>query len=79
MPYFGFLTKNTLFGLLFGKNCQKIVAIFEISTLKFACLQNFTKTQKCLNLGTKRPDLGSFGVELEDNLIIFEINTLEFA
>ena len=49
-----FRTKNALFGFFwpkslilqfFGKNCEKPFAIFEISTLKFVCLQNFTKKQ----------------------------------
>ena len=40
-----------------------IFAIFEISTLKFVCLQNFTKKQERLNLGQKIPDLSIFGLE----------------
>ena len=37
------------------------------------------KEQKCLNLGRKMPDLGNFGLEFENNIVIFEINTLEFV
>ena len=40
-----------------------IFVIFEISTLKFVCLQNFTKKQERLNLGQKIPDLSILGLE----------------
>ena len=36
------------------------IVIFEISTVEFVCLQNFAKKQKCLNLGSKMPYLGTF-------------------
>ena len=57
-----FGTKNALLGIFdekcliwvfLGKNFKKNIVIFEISTLKFVYLQNFTKKQKCLNLGSK--------------------------
>ena len=53
MPYLG----------IFGVEFSKTIVIFEISTLKFVLLQNFTKKQKCLNLGPKMPYLGILGVE----------------
>ena len=34
--------------------------------------------KKSLNLGTKMPYLGIFGVEFENNTVIFETNTFEF-
>ena len=67
MPYLAFL----------GKNFKKTIVIFEISTLKFVYLQNFTEKQRCLNLEPKMPDLGIFGLEFENNIVIFEISTLE--
>ena len=53
MPYF----------VIFGPELRKTIVIFEISMLKFVYLQNFTKKQKCLNLGAKMPDLGIFGLD----------------
>ena len=68
MPYMG----------TFGLEFQKPIVIFEISTLKFVKLQNFTK-KKCLNLGPEMPDLGILGLEFEKNIVIFEISTLKFV
>ena len=63
---------------IFGLEFWKTIVTFEIITLKFVYLQNFTKKQKCLNLGPKVPDLGILGLEFENNIVIFEIKTLEF-
>ena len=52
MPYLG------IFDLEFEKN----IVIFEISTLEFIKLQNCAE-KKCLNLGSKMPYLGFFGLE----------------
>ena len=80
--------KNALFGYfwpkisylgILGRNFEKTIVIFEISTLKFVYFQNFTKKQKCLNLRPKMPDLCIFGLEFENNFVIFEITTFEFA
>ena len=38
-----------------------------MSIPKLVYLQNFTKKQKCLNLGTKMPDLGIFWLKFEKN------------
>ena len=40
--------------------------------------KDLTWTKKTL-LGPKRPYLSIFGVELENNVVIFEISTLEFV
>ena len=48
---------------IFGLEFENNIVIFEISTLQFVYLQNFTKKQKCLNLGRKMPYLGIFGLE----------------
>ena len=63
---------------IFGLEFENNFVIFEIRTLKFVYLQNFTKKQKCLTLGPKMPDLGILGLEFENNIVIFEISTLEF-
>ena len=47
-------------------------------SLEFDQLQNFSEKQKCLNLGPKMPGLGNFGLEFENNIVIFDISTLEF-
>ena len=60
MPKFGI--KNAIFGI-FGQEFYKNIVRFEISTLKFVYLQNFTKKQKCLNLEPKMPYWGIFGLE----------------
>ena len=52
-------------------------------------MQNFSKKQKCLNLGPKMPYLGIyqqklsylsiFGLEFEKNVVIFEIRVHKFV
>ena len=78
MPYLGIFKQNCLIWVFLGKNCRKTIVIFKISTLKFVCLQNFTK-KKCLNLGPKMPDLGILGPEFKNNIAIFEISPLKFV
>ena len=53
--------------------------MFQINTLKFVYLRNFTKKQECLNLGQKMPDLDIFGLKFENNIAIFDISTLKFV
>ena len=45
------------------KKNKQTIAIFEISTLKFVYMQNFSEKQKCLNFGPKMPYLVIFGLE----------------
>ena len=78
MSYLGiFNPKCHIWGFL-GKNFRKSIVIFEIGALKFVSLQNFTK-KKCLNPGTKMPNLGILGLKFEKNIVIFEISTLKFV
>ena len=63
----------------FAMEFENNIVIFEISILKFAYLQNFTKKRKCLNSVPKMADFGIFGLEFENNIVIFEISTLEFV
>ena len=42
-------------------------------------MKNVDGNKKCLNLGPQMPDLGIFGLKLENNSVIFEIGTLEIA
>ena len=69
MPYFG------IFGLEFEKN----IAIFQITTLEFVILLNFTKKEQWLNLGPNMLSLGIFRLEFQNPIVIFEMSTLEFA
>ena len=55
---------------IFGLEFENNIVIFEISTLQFVYLQNFTKKQKCLNLGPKIPYLGIFGLEFLKTVVI---------
>ena len=64
---------------IFGLEFQKPFVIFEISTIKFVYLQNFTKNQKCLYLGPKMPDLHIFGMAFKNNIVISEVSTLDFV
>ena len=60
-PYLDILDKECLIWVFLGKNFfWKSIVIFEISILKFVYLQNFTKIQKCSNLGAKMSYLGIF-------------------
>ena len=62
---------------IFRLEFESNIFIFEIGILKFVYLQNFTKKQKCLNLGPKILDLGIFGLEFKHKIVIFEFSTLE--
>ena len=75
MLFLGIFDQKCLIWVFLGKAFKKVTVIFEISTLKFVYLQNFTEKQKCLNSRPKVPDLGIFLVEFENNIVIFEIST----
>ena len=53
--------------------------IFELSIPEFVLLQSVVQKQKSLNVGPKISDLGIFGLEFENIVIIFEISTLDFV
>ena len=48
---------------IFGPEFENNFVIIEISTLEFVQMQNFAKKQKCLNLTSKMPYLGIFGLQ----------------
>ena len=52
------------------------MVIFEMSTLEFVYQQNFAKKHKCLNFGPKMPYLGTFVLEFEKAIAIYEISIL---
>ena len=43
MLFWGIFDQKYLIWVFFGKNLKKTIVKFEISTLKFVYLQNFTK------------------------------------
>ena len=79
ISYLGIFDQKCLNWVFLGKDLKKTIVRFEISTLKFVYLQNFTKREKCLNLGPKMSDLCIFGLEFQSNIVIFEISTLKFV
>ena len=80
MPYVDVIDPKCLISIFFGKSFRKTIVIFEISSLKWVYLQNFTKKKKkSLNSGPDMPDLGILGVKLENNIVIFEMSTIEFV
>ena len=61
MPKFG--NKNAIIANFWARILKLTIVIFEVSTLEFVYLQNFTDKQKCQNLVPKMPYLGIFGLE----------------
>ena len=62
-----------------GKDFKYAIVIFQSSILQLVYLQSLTKKLKCLNVGPEMPDLRIFNLKLENNIVIFEISTLEFV
>ena len=79
MPYVDVIDAKCLISIFFGKSFRKTIVIFEISSLKWVYLQNFTKKKKNFNSGPDMPDLGILGVNFENNIVIFEISTIKFV
>ena len=53
------------------------IVMFEIDDLELALLQSLVQKLKSLNLRPKILHLDIFGQEFENNIVIFEISTLE--
>ena len=79
MPFLGIFDQSCHILVLLGRIFKKPIVIFQINILGYVSLQNFTKKEECLNLGRKVPVLGIFGLEIENNIVIFEINIAEFV
>ena len=69
-----FWTKNGLVRYFWAGTSKKLYPNFNI--IKFIQLKNFGKNS--LNLGPKMPYLSIFGIEYENNIVIFEIITIGF-
>ena len=77
MLHLGTFDQKCLILVILGKKFRKDIAIFEVSILKFVYLQYFEK-KTMSKFGTKMSDLCISGVEIEINIVIFEISTLEY-
>ena len=69
MPYLGVL----------GSNFEKPLSYLKSTPLNLPYWTVWCKRQKSLNLGPKMSYLGIFGLEVENNNVIFEISSLEFV
>ena len=58
---------------------KNAIVRLEISILKFVYLQNSSKKLKCINFEPKMTDLCNWRLEFENDIVIFEISTLEFV
>ena len=63
MPYVDVIDPKCLISIFFGKSFRKTIVIFEISSLKWVYLQNFTKKKKKSQFGTRYAWFGYFGSE----------------
>ena len=76
MSYLGIFDQKCLIWVFLGKNFKTAIFIFEISSLIFVSLQNFTKKEKMPKFGTKNvlfgyfwpkmPYLGIFGLHFQN-------------
>ena len=65
--------------VLFGQNLKKdSITILKIGTFEFFKMQSFMLKKK-ISLGPKLSYLGIFQQEYEKNIVLFEINILEFV
>ena len=64
--------------IFFRLALKKLLSHLKSAPSNFSNCQNFVKKLKCLNLGPKLPYLNIFGLDFENNIVIFEISTLEF-
>ena len=62
-----------------GMEFENIFVMFQINVLEFVLLQSLVQKWKSLNLGPKMLDMDIFWLELENNIVILEISTLELV
>ena len=70
------LSKNKNPGIL---NQKCLIWVFSNQRLRVCLISKFGAKIKILNLGLKTSYFGIFGLEFENNIIVFEINELDFA
>ena len=79
MPCLGIFDQECLICLFLGKNFLKNYCRIWNQHPQICLIAKFLKKQKCLNLGPKISFLGIFGLGFENNIVIFEISTLEIV
>ena len=62
-----------------GCNFKKTVAVFEINAFEIVKMQSFILKGKKLNLGTKLPYFGIFGLKFGKTIVIFEISAFDIC
>ena len=73
-----FVTKNALFRYFGARILTNYCYIWNQHS-RICRTAKFKEKQKCLILGPKMSYLGIFRLEFENNIVIFEIATLEFV
>ena len=61
-----------------GKGFEKTIAIFQNEHTQTCLFAKLYEKLKMPKFWTKKPDLGIFALQFENNFVIFEISTLEF-
>ena len=80
MPYLGIFEQKCFIWVFLGWNSKKKEYFHVWNQYPRICLiANFVKKWKCLNKGPNMSYLGIFGLGFDNNIVIFEIRTLEFA
>ena len=74
MPKLGI--KNAVFGYFWARILEKLLSYLKSAPSILSIRKISRRKKKCLNSGTKMPDLGIFRLEHENNVVIFEISTL---
>ena len=69
MPYLGVLGSNFENPLSYLKSAPSNLPYYEV----------WCKKQKSLNMGPKMSDFGILVLEVENNIVIFEITTFKFV
>ena len=62
-----------------SKKCLIWVFLSDNALFVDFLAENLSRKLKCLNVGPEMPDLRIFNLKLENNIVIFEISTLEFV
>ena len=72
------LTQNALFRYFLARVLEKLLSYLK-SVASNGSICKISSKKKNLNSGPDMPDLGILGVKLENNIVIFEISTIEFV
>ena len=74
------LTQNALFRYFLARVLEKLLSYLKSAASSGSiCKISPKKKKKSLNSGPDMPDLGILGVKFENNIVIFEMSTIEFV